>query len=124
MARAALERLIGLYSPDAIISNTGQPALAGLEAILEFWQRTFRQFRVHLEPEVREVIAFGDAAIVRGMATGTLVPHGGSDPIEVDTWFLQVWRAQTDGGWLLWRGANGPNPAHSPSSPKGHSPRT
>jgi len=116
MASAEVDQLLDLYEPDAVIQSAGQAPIAGISAIRAFWIATFERYRVELEPEIVEVTEFGDVGIVRGRATGRLVPRAGGDPIELDTWFMQVYRRHSDGIWHFWRGTNGPNPAPSSAS--------
>ncbi len=110
MSSGSVDELMGLYEPDAVIQSASQAPIAGTAAIRSFWSTTFNQYRVELVPEVLELSAFGQVAIVRGKVKGRLVPHAAGDPIDVDAWFMQVYRMGTDGTWRFWRGTNGPNP--------------
>lgn len=67
------------------------------------WIATFASHRVEIVPEVFEVAEFGQVAIVRGRAAGRLVPHAGGNSLDVDTWFMQVYRKRSDGTWHFWR---------------------
>jgi ketosteroid isomerase-like protein len=108
MAAADLDRLMTLYLPDALIQGPAQAPIQGIEAIRAFWAATFQGFRLDLEPAVEEVTVFGDVFIVRGRASGTMVPHDGSAPVRVNSWFHQIYRCRPDGTLHFWRGANGP----------------
>lgn len=109
MAGGNLDELLGLYAQDAIIQSASQPPVVGLDAIRNFWAATFAQFEVHIVPDVQEVSDFGEALVLRGRAVGELVPKDGGVPIQVDTWFMQVYKRETGGQVHFWRGANGPN---------------
>jgi ketosteroid isomerase-like protein len=111
MAAADLDKLMGLYMEDAIIQSAGAPALVGFAAIRSFWSTVFERYRVELAPRVGEETVFGDAVVVRGSAAGRMVPRNGEPAMDVDVWFMQVYRDGGDGLWRFWRGANGPNSA-------------
>jgi ketosteroid isomerase-like protein len=113
MGSGALDELLELYEPDAVIQSANQAPVAGAAAIRAFWMTTFNTYRVELVPEVLELAEFGEVAIIRGRAAGRLVARAGGDPIAVDTWFMQVYRRGSDGTWRFWRGTNGPNPRRS-----------
>lgn len=109
MAEGNLEKLLDLYTQDAVIQSANQHPVVGLDSIRNFWIATFAQFDMRVVPEIQEVSDFGEALIVRGRAVGELVPKDGGAPIQVDTWFMQVYKRGTDGQVRFWCGANGPN---------------
>src|SRR5262249_48681497 len=105
-----LESLMDLYEPDAVIQSAGQPSIEGADAVRAFWRGTLAQFDVRLVPTVVEAVESGDFVVVRGRATGELVPRAGGRPGRGETWFQQVYRRRPDGHLYFWRGANGPGP--------------
>ena len=109
MAEGDLESLMNLYEPDAVIQSAGQPPIEGADSVRAFWRRTFAQFDLRVTPTIVEVAESGNFVVVRGRATGELVPRTGGTPLPVDTWFQQIYRRQSDGHLYFWRGANGPN---------------
>jgi uncharacterized protein (TIGR02246 family) len=109
MAAADLDQLMSLYTDDAIIQSAGEPPLVGVAAIRSFWSTVFERYRVDLAPRVAEETVFGDAAVVRGSAAGSMLPKNGEPAMNVDVWFMQIYREGADGRWRFWRGANGPN---------------
>ena len=109
MAEGDIDGLLDLYTRDAVIQGASQPPVVGIDSIRNFWTATFAQFEVRLVPEVQEVSDFGAVLVVRGRAAGELVPRDGGAPIQVDTWFMQVYKRGTGGQVHFWRGANGPN---------------
>jgi ketosteroid isomerase-like protein len=113
MEDADLDGLMDLYTEDALIQSAGEAPIIGLTSIRGFWSATFARYRVHLVPRVDEENEFTDVVVVRGGARGTLAPKNGAPPIEVDVWFVQVYRKDEGGRLRFWRGANGPNPRNS-----------
>lgn len=110
MAEGDIEKLLDLYTEDAVIQNPSQPPIVGIDSIRSFWAATFAQFDLQVVPEVQEVSDFGDILILRGAAVGKVVPKDGSAPVQVNTWFMQVYKRNADGQLHFWRGTNGPNP--------------
>jgi len=109
MSEGNLDELLDLYTQDAVIQSANQHPLAGLDSIRNFWATTFAQFDMRVVPEIQEVSDFGEVFIVRGRAVGELVSKDRGASIQVDTWFMQVYKQGTDGHVRFWRGANGPN---------------
>lgn len=109
MSKGDIHELLDLYMQDAIIQSASQPPVVGLDAIRNFWVTTFAQFEMHVVPEIQEVSDFGEVFIVRGRAVGELVLKEDGAPIQVDTWFMQVYKRGVSGQVHFWRGANGPN---------------
>ena len=110
METGNIDRLMTLYTEDALIQSAGQAPVTGTSAIRAFWRATFDQCRDELVPEVREVASFDEIVVVRGRAKGMLAPRNAGAPTPVDTWFMQIYRRQQDGTLRFWRGTNGPNP--------------
>ena len=110
MAAGDVERLLDLYTQDAVIQSPGELPIEGTTAIRSFWKAMFDRYQVQLTPEVGEVAVFGDIVVVRGRAVGVLAPKHGDAALQVDTWFMQIYRRQADGSLRFWRGTNGPNP--------------
>lgn len=110
MAAGDVDRLLGLYLPDALIQGPSQPPFVGTTAIRTFWLARFEKFHVETSPEIHEVTAFGDLVVVRGRTVGVFSPKNGDPAVPIDSWFLQLYRRQADGTLLLWRAVNGPNP--------------
>lgn len=111
MAAGDIDRLMELYTPDALIQSPGERPIAGTTAIRAFWQTTFDRYHVQLVPEVQEVTTFGEMVVVRGRAVGVFAPKSGEAAMPIDSWFMQIYRRQPDGTLRFWRGTNGPNPA-------------
>ncbi|MCA9643996.1 MAG: nuclear transport factor 2 family protein [Polyangiaceae bacterium] len=110
MARGDLEGLMTLYTPDAVIQSPGEAPVEGSAEIREFWRGTFATYRVEMVPTLSEVTQDGDLVVVRGTASGAFRPIAGAPAVQVNSWFMQIYRRQGSGGLAFWRGANGPNP--------------
>lgn len=108
MASADIDGLMELYEEDAIIQSARESPVSGAPAIRRFWSTVFERQRVRLVPRVDEEVTLGDVVVARGSASGKFVPHGAGTAVEVDVWFLQVYRRGPDGKLRFWRGANGP----------------
>ena len=66
-----------------------------------------------MDSTVTEITGGGDVALVRGHFEMTLALPGAAAPIEERGKFLDGWRRQPDGRWLIWRSsfsANHPRP--------------
>ena len=110
------EVAMGLYAPDAQILLAGQVPITGKINILNWWQATLKDYRLRVAPRLIEAVNVGEAVILQGEALGQLESRSGSASLKIDIWFIQIYRKQSNGEFLLWRGASGPNPSSPRSS--------
>ncbi len=93
-----IDSVLALRTPDIVWLPPGAPFLAGKAALREFLQNSgirLTSFRVTpLWTEGR-----GDLAYNRGKYTSTVV--AGADTTNEVGKYLQIWRRQNDGSWLI-----------------------
>lgn len=112
-----VERLIEVYSPDAVILPPGGPTIEGSETIRELFRQEFERFDTKIAFTTQEIEIEGDMAFRRGRYVWRGTPRGSGQTIETTNKFLEVWKRQPDGSWRIavdmW------NPAESPASAGG-----
>jgi uncharacterized protein (TIGR02246 family) len=99
-----VDRLMTLYTDDALLMPPGSPPLEGLEEIRAHWSDFFDDWEV-LEATsiIDEVILSEDWAYARGHYSETLRAKD-SDARVVDSGsFSGIWRRQRDGSWKIAR---------------------
>jgi len=112
------ESMMAIFADDAVVLGSGQPPIIGKAAVRAFWKSFLEQFNVQeAVHELGEVTNVGSAVVLRGRARGTWVPKAGGDTVITDNWFLHIYKRQSDGSLVLWRGAFGAN-APAPATPK------
>ncbi len=104
-----LDAMMELFSDDAVVLGAGQAPLAGKESIRAWWKGILDQFKSQEVHEVGAVTSIGETVVLQGSARGTFVPNAGGSAVQIDSWFLHVYRRKPDGSLRLWRGAFGPN---------------
>ena len=72
----------------------------GREAVREYYQHIFDQYRTFLESGYEEVKLSGDLAYGVGFAKVKLVPHGGGDTLVSTAKYINILQRQSDGSWL------------------------
>ena len=99
MLEGDLPALAEMYTAEVVVMPADEPTVVGKEAV-DAWYQTFHgNIDITAWSIPADVIEIeGDAAIVRGRGTGTIVP-GGAGPVPLDFKFVEVWRKQTDGNW-------------------------
>ena len=106
-----LDSAMSLYAPDAAIILPNQPRITGAASIRTWWESTLKDREFKVSPELVEASDLGSTVVLEGRAAGKLVSRSGGPPIEINIWFVQIYRVQPDGRFLFWRGASGPNPS-------------
>lgn len=86
------------YTEDAVIMPPGQPAIRGRDAI-KAWGEAFPTI-VEWTPDRVEVDGRGDLAYVRATFSMT-VEVGEAEPVSEKGKYLEIWRKQPDGSWLI-----------------------
>lgn len=99
--RADWDRASALFADDAVLMQTGSPAVRGRLAIRE----RFNSFPANAEIALygEELIGEGNLAVVRGALSILMVPPGSSVAVADTTKYVEVWRRQADGAWkVIW----------------------
>jgi uncharacterized protein (TIGR02246 family) len=72
----------------------------GRDAVREYYQKIFDQYKAFLESGYDEVKVSGDLAYGVGFAKVKLVPHGGGDTLVSTAKYVNILQRQNDGSWL------------------------
>jgi ketosteroid isomerase-like protein len=98
------------YAEDAVAMPPNAPAVQGRAAILEMAESwpTVTAF----SPMVAEIDGCRDLAFLRGSYTFSVMPEGVPEPLEDTGKYIEIWRQQADGSWLIaaeiWNSDNPP----------------
>jgi uncharacterized protein (TIGR02246 family) len=88
-----------LYAEDAVFMPPNGPVVEGrvaIQALLELLPR-FTQFEV----TIVQIDGRGDLAFVRATYSETFIVEGTPEPIHITGKYVEIWRKQTDGQWLI-----------------------
>ena len=94
-----IDRLLSIYTDDAIRIPPNEPALIGKEAIQGNFQQSFDQFTEENDSVVVDVKIGGDLAFVRGTWTDIQTPKDGEESLNLNGNFVVINQKQTDGSW-------------------------
>jgi uncharacterized protein (TIGR02246 family) len=97
------ERWAALFTNDAVIMPSNQPAISGRDAVRRFGRERFDKFSSTAEVKAVEIEICGDWAFARTAVTGTFRPKAGGAPIELDLKEIAIYRRQPDGSWKVAR---------------------
>ncbi len=89
------------YTEDAVLLPPNEPAVQGRSDI-QAWFEALPPVSEIID-EVVDIDGVGDVAFVRGSYTLTMTPEG-MDAVADTGKYLEVWRKQADGSWLIYRG--------------------
>jgi len=93
-----IERLLSLYTDDAVRIPPNEPALVGKEAIQGNFQQSFDQFTEENDLVV-DVKIGGDLAFVRGTWKDIQTPKAGGESLNLNGNFVVINQKQPDGSW-------------------------
>jgi uncharacterized protein (TIGR02246 family) len=98
------------FAENGILMPPDMGSMKGREAVREYYQRIFDQYKTFLESGYEEVKVSVDIAYGVGYAKVKLVPHGGGDTLVSTAKYINILHRQNDGSWLtthdIWN-ANG-----------------
>lgn len=93
-----------LYANDALVLYPNQPAVAGRDAILDYFKAFFAEFgQEGFELTSAEIEVAGQWAFDRGSYRWKGQPRAGGDPIEDHGKYLVILQRQSDGSWKVAR---------------------
>lgn len=91
--------VMSLFTPDPVVLPANAPAVTGRANVEALWKPYF-QILLELKLKTVGVDAHGDLAYTWGEYTAVVEPPG--MPVTVDSGtFLDIWRRQPDGKWLI-----------------------
>lgn len=96
------------FTDDGLLMAPGANPTSGREAVRQYYQGIFDQYKTLLESGYDNVQVSGDMAYGVGFARVKLVPHGGGDTLRSTAKYVNILRRQPDGSWLtthdIWNG--------------------
>lgn len=102
MERGDLEAALEWYERRAAFLPPGEEAVVGRSAVEERWRSVVDRFDVSFGWEVDTVDMAGTRlGYVYGRYRVYGVDHATGESFRVDDAFVQVWRRQRDGSWLI-----------------------
>ena len=97
-----LERLMTLYTQDAIVALHGRPALRGVEQIRNFFAAVMGRSRVTFEIDIEEIQIHGDTAHLLSKYYLTAEPESGGDTYRDAGRSLLIYKRNADNEWKLY----------------------
>jgi uncharacterized protein (TIGR02246 family) len=88
-----------LYTEDGVFMPPNMPVVEGRAAI-QAWMEPFPPFTQY-ELTIVQIDGRGNLAFVRGTYSMTLIVEGTPEPIHDIGKYVEIWRKQQDGKWLL-----------------------
>lgn len=87
------------YTEDAVLMFPSEPVVEGRMAVQAFFEQfpSITQF----EPTIVQIDGRGDLAFVRATYSMTIQVEGTPEPIRDTGKYVEIWRKQPDGKWLL-----------------------
>jgi ketosteroid isomerase-like protein len=110
MQSGNFDEAMKLYATDAQVILPGQARIVGKGNIRKWWAAMLKESQFRVTPHLIEETDVGDAVVLEGKAVGQLVSKSGAPSVDIDIWFVQIYRKQPNGTFLFWRGASGANP--------------
>jgi len=99
-----IERVLALYTPDAVLMPPGEDPVAGRAAIRPRYETLFRTMLPAIRSELTEVQVAGAWAFVRGRNTGKMTPvDSAAPPRPLNDVFLMILSKSADGQWRIAR---------------------
>jgi uncharacterized protein (TIGR02246 family) len=99
-----VEGWLATLSDDCVFLPPASPAANGKDAVRKWATETiFDPFHVGLDYDFEELEFVGSWAFGWGWFQQTLTPKAGGDVVQVRGTFLDVFRQEADGKWLLAR---------------------
>jgi uncharacterized protein (TIGR02246 family) len=88
-----------LYTEDAVVMPPNVPVVEGRVALQAFLEPLSRFTQVELT--IVQIDGRGDLAFVRATYSETFIVEGTPEPIHDTGKYVQIWRQQPDGTWLI-----------------------
>jgi uncharacterized protein (TIGR02246 family) len=96
------------FTETGLLMAPGTRSMVGREAVREYYQRIFDQYKTFLESGYEDVKVSGDLGYGVGFAKVKLVPHTGGDTLFSTAKYINILQRQKDGSWLtthdIWNG--------------------
>ena len=99
---ADVERIVSLYTDDAMLIPAGKPNISGNDAIRKNYENIFSSSRLQLSAKANEVIESGKTAIIIGNTTGNVTKIKDSSIASVNDKFIMILKV-VNGQWKIYR---------------------
>jgi uncharacterized protein (TIGR02246 family) len=96
-----IDRLLSLYTDDAVMIPPNEPIVIGKEEIRSDFQQSFDQFNEEIDTAVVDVKIGGDLAFVRGTWTNIITPKAGGEALNFNGNFVAINQKQPDASWKI-----------------------
>ena len=96
-----INKIVALYTDDAVRFPAAGPALIGKNAIRDELQQMFDQVTVELKNVVDDLKVSGDLAFYHGTWTQINTPKDGGEPVKYNGNGIVVMQRQADGAWKI-----------------------
>ena len=97
-----LDRLMSLYTEDAIVALHGRPAMRGVEQVRNFFAPGMGKSRVTFEIDIEEIQIHGDTAHLLSKYYLTSEPVSGGDTYRDAGRSLLIYKRNEDNEWKLY----------------------
>ena len=97
-----LDRLMTLYTQDAVVALHGRPAMRGVEQIRNFFAPGMGKSRVTFEIDIEEIQVHGDTAHLLSKYYLTSEPKAGGDTYRDAGRSLLIYKRNADNEWKLY----------------------
>ena len=94
-----IDKVVSLFTDDAVRIPATGPALVGKEAIRDWFQQIFDQYTLNQKNVLVDFKVSGELLFYRGTYTTTNTPKEGGEPLQLNGDFFVVMQKQSDGSW-------------------------
>ena len=98
-----VDRLVSMFTDDAVMMEPETPAATGKEAIRSQLQAFFDEVSIEDDSVAVEVRLAGDWAFARGRFTTIVTPKAGGEPNQIRGTWIDIRERQADGSWKISR---------------------
>jgi uncharacterized protein (TIGR02246 family) len=88
------------FTETGLLMAPGSKSRTGREAVRDYYQGIFDQYKTFLESGYEEVKVSGDIGYGVGFAKVKLVAHSGGDTLLSTAKYINILQRQNDGSWL------------------------
>ncbi|HEY5750285.1 MAG TPA: SgcJ/EcaC family oxidoreductase [Chryseolinea sp.] len=94
------EVIANAFTESGVLMAPDKKSTTGREAVRNYYQGIFDQYKTFLESGYEEVKVSGDLGYGVGFAKVKLVPHSGGDTLVSTAKYINILQRQPDGSWL------------------------
>ena len=94
-----IDKVVSLFTDDAVRIPAAGPALVGKEAIRDWFQQVFDRYTLKQKNVLVDFKVSGELLFYRGTYTTTNTPKEGGEPLQLNGDFVVIMQKQSDGSW-------------------------